>query len=147
MSRTIEFVVHGKPEPAGSKKGFPFKRKTGGIGVSIVDANSKAKPWKAVVAAAARDVCRLGLMSGPLKAEFVFYLSRPKSHYRSGRYSHLLKDSAPKYPITRPDVLKLCRAAEDAMTGVIYEDDAQIVREYLAKDYGEPRCEITITEL
>jgi Holliday junction resolvase RusA-like endonuclease len=49
-----------------------------------------------------------------------------------------LRASAPRYPTGRPDVLKLARACEDALTGVIWRDDAQIVVERLYKDWGEP---------
>jgi Holliday junction resolvase RusA-like endonuclease len=45
-------------------------------------------------------------------------------------------------------VLKLARAVEDALTGVVWRDDAEIVAEGLAKLYGTPeRVEISITEV
>jgi Holliday junction resolvase RusA-like endonuclease len=47
--------------------------------------------------------------------------------------------------VTRPDVLKLARAAEDALTGIVWRDDSQIVHETLAKVYGEPeRLEVAV---
>jgi hypothetical protein len=45
----------------------------------------------------------------------------------------------------RPDVLKLARAIEDAITGVIWVDDSQIIDEHLYKRWGDPaRVEVTI---
>ena len=42
-------------------------------------------------------------------------------------------------------MLKLARAVEDAMSGVVYRDDAQVVTEVLRKRYGEPaRAEVAI---
>jgi Holliday junction resolvase RusA-like endonuclease len=46
----------------------------------------------------------------------------------------------------KPDVLKLARAVEDALTGILYRDDAQIVTEVLRKRYGDPpRVEIRLS--
>jgi len=43
-------------------------------------------------------------------------------------------------------VLKLARGVEDALSGILYMDDAQIVSERLTKLYGSPaRVEITVT--
>jgi len=41
-------------------------------------------------------------------------------------------------------VLKLARAVEDALTGVIWADDAQIVDEVIRKRYGRPCLQIWI---
>ncbi len=144
----IKFTVHGKPQPAGSKRAFPFIKKNGRLGVSVSDANKNAKPWQAVVTAAALDAMNgRELLRGPLSATFNFYVSRPKSHFGSGKNSGVLKPSAPKYPVTRPDAIKLCRGAEDALTGIVYRDDSQIVREVIEKNYGQPHVEITVSQL
>ena len=141
----IEFTVIGTPQPGGSKKGYPMRGADGKMHVAIVDVNAKAKPWKACVAAAAREAYDGPLLRGALIVQMVFCRKRPKGHYRTGKNSHLLKDSAPIYPTTRPDVLKLARSTEDALTGVIWEDDSQTVDLKLAKRYGEPeRAEIVI---
>jgi Holliday junction resolvase RusA-like endonuclease len=56
-----------------------------------------------------------------------------------------LKPNAPKYPTTRPDALKLARAAEDALTGIIWTDDAVTVDLTIKKRYGElPGVNITV---
>ena len=45
-------------------------------------------------------------------------------------------------------MLKLARAVEDALTGIVWRDDAQIVDEQLSKVYGEPaRVEVDVAEL
>ena len=76
-------------------------------------------------------------MSGPLAVDMIFTLARPKSHYRTGRNAHLLRDSAPARPTGAPDLSKLARATEDALTEAgVWKDDAAVV-EYrrLAKVY------------
>lgn len=72
-------------------------------------------------------------------------IKRPKSHYRSDGIQ--LKPSAPSCHVIRPDCLKLARSTEDAMTGKVYVDDAQIVKETIEKAYSDrPGCMIVVRE-
>jgi Holliday junction resolvase RusA-like endonuclease len=136
----ITFTVYGKPATAGSKRAFPIKRKNGSIGAVVTEDNAKSKPWMAAVAAAAREVYRVGLMRGPVELFLLFCVPRNKGDFGTGRNAGSVKGSAPRYPIVKPDVLKMARAVEDALTGVVWHDDAQIVHEELRKEYGEPAC-------
>jgi Holliday junction resolvase RusA-like endonuclease len=145
-SYPLSFTVLGEPAPAGSKRAFMNKH-TGRI--SVTDASKRSKPWQAEVKSAAIEAIDAvpldGLLTGPLTVEFTFFKPRPKNHYGSGKNSGVLKLSAPEFPTTRPDALKLARAVEDALSGVVYRDDAQIVTETLRKRYGSPaRCEVSI---
>ena len=146
MMETLSFFVPGLPQTAGSKRAFPIARK----GVNgeriytgkniVVDANPKTKDWKARIAHQAELVMdlpvnrQLGLWSGALAARFTFHLPRIGGHYRSNGE---LKPGVPARPTVRPDVLKLTRAAEDALTGVVWFDDSQIVLEVLEKRYSD----------
>jgi len=138
---TLRFIVYGQAEPAGSKRSVGHRR--------IIDANPKAADWKRQVAQVvghAFDGNRL--LEGPLRLQLVFYRPRPANHYGTGRNQGQVKTSAPWYPITRPDAGKLARGVEDALTGIIWADDSQIVDERLFKLYGSPaRVEITIREM
>ncbi len=128
-------AVYGTPEPAGSKRW---------VG-RVVDANPRAKGWQANVARAAAEQYTGELLDGPLAVEMIFYRVRPRGHFGTGRNAHRVKPSAPIAPVSRPDALKLARAVEDALEGVVYRNDAQIVEESLAKRWGEPeRCEIAV---
>ena len=149
MTEPITFTVIGLPQPAGSKRAFPFKRRDGKLGVAVSDNNPKAKDWKQAVASAAHAAHNgSGLLDGPLEVKMLFFLPRPKGHYRTGRNAGTLRESAPLFPTGRPDTQKLARGTTDALTKVIWRDDSQIVKEVLQKHYGEPaRCEITITPL
>lgn len=150
MKEIARFFVHAKPEPAGSKVGFGYlrvdgdrcpscDRNMGKIGVSVVDANKKVDAWKKQVKAVARKVWGgKDLVTGAVVVEMVFHAIRPKSHYRSGRStSHLLTKAAPDYPTMAPDALKFARGVEDALTKVIYYDDAQIVSGRQHKIYSD----------
>ena len=134
----IYFTVFGTPKPAGSKTAFAIKR--GGVYTGrtvVMDACKKTKGWQAIVKAEAKKHAPATPFVGPIKVRFNFYLPRPKSHHGTGKNSKFVKVSAPDWHIGRPDLLKLARAVEDAMTGIIYADDAQIVIETLEKSYSE----------
>jgi len=76
-----------------------------------------------------------------------FWLKRPKSHYRTGRYAGTLKDSAPMRPRGKPDLDNLLKAILDNLNGCLYNDDAQVVcLSGVNKLYGEPRTELTVWE-
>lgn len=135
---TIEFTIPGKAQPAGSKRGFPVKRKNGTIGVAISDANPKSKSWQHAVRAAATEAYQGPLLEGALSISVIFYRVRPKGHYGSGKKSTELKASAPAYPTTKPDATKLLRGLEDSLSGQVWRDDAQIVNQSVMKAFGEP---------
>lgn len=144
----LSFTVIGKPEPAGSKRAFIRKGMRHPV---VVDANDKSAPWKQEVASRAyAEHGERPLMTGPIAVSFKFYKPRLKGHFGKGKNAGVLtaEGLANPYPATKPDALKLARGIEDALTGVVYRDDAQIVEEHLFKFWGEPaRVEIEIEEL
>lgn len=143
--RSFEFVVPGKPQPAGSKRAYAKK----GGGVIVTDDNPRAKPFQnAVNAEAVATLDGEAPLEGALRLTVVFILARPKGHYGSGRNSDRLRPSAPPFPTTRPDASKLVRAVEDALTGALFRDDAQIVSQHVGKRYGWPeRTVVTVSEI
>jgi Holliday junction resolvase RusA-like endonuclease len=150
----LTFTVYGKPQPAGSKRAFAIRKAGIPTGqIAVVDANKNAKSWQQEVRAVALEAMWQpggyghGLIPGPLVVSMTFYATRPKSHYGTGRNTNTLKASAPAFPTGRPDSLKLARGTEDALTGIVYKDDAQVVDLRVRKLYGLPeRVEITVRE-
>lgn len=142
MSGSISFFVQGIAKPAGSKRGFfipKLKR------VVITDACKGSKDWKTDVKHAAQAAYQGALIDKPLHVSFRFQVLRPKGHFRSNGD---VKPSAPAYPTVKPDVLKLARGVEDALTGIIWKDDSLIVSEHLSKVYAPvPGVHIEITEM
>lgn len=117
------------------------------------DKQDELDAWRATIGYTARATMRSRpLLDGLCVAEFVFYIPRPKAHYGTGRNERLLKESMPAAPGKRPDVLKLARAVEDALTGIVYVDDSMIVDERIGKRYvhnWEPqlvRCSIRLAD-
>ena len=78
-------------------------------------------------------------------------MPRPKSHYRTGKYKHLLKDRCKDiiYHKTVPDLDNLIKFYSDLlnMNKGFYVDDSQICWISATKIYGDPRTEIMIEEI
>lgn len=128
--RRISFIVFGDPAPQGSKSGFRNQH-TGRI--QQVESSKKVKPWREAVKYAARlEIdARPGWtpLDGPLVAIMVFSFRRPRSHYRTGRNAHLIRDGAPSAPCSVPDLSKLLRSSEDALSDAgVWVDDARLTR-------------------
>lgn len=134
MARKVAFTVKGIQEPCGSKRAVGRGRYT-----LIIDANKRAPRWKRVVAEAAelavKDSIGKGeLLQGPLSMSITFQRERPKYHTtKTGKPTPKWTE----YPVVMPDTTKLIRGTEDAMTGIVYADDAQIVSQRAYKIYGD----------
>ena len=75
----------------------------------------------------------------------VFIFIRPKGHFGTGRNEGKLKKTAPRFHTVKPDLSKIVRAAEDAMSGVVYIDDSQVCERFAKKKYGNrPGVEIFV---
>jgi crossover junction endodeoxyribonuclease RusA len=109
MTDIVRFTAVGLPVAKGSMRAVGRGRMT--------NANPKTAEWQALVAHfAAVAMTDQVPFDEPVSVELIFGVARPKS--------------APKrvlFPATRPDLDKLARCVLDAMTGVIYRDDALIV--------------------
>lgn len=140
----VTFFVPGVPQPGGSKKGFAVTTKTGKTRIAVVEDAKHNAPWRAKVALAASQRVPAPL-TGPLEVEFHFIMPRPRSHYGTGRRAEILKPSAPTGHTSKPDTTKLIRSTEDALKGIAWLDDAQVVAQSASKLYGAtPGCRITI---
>lgn len=130
----IAFTVIGNPGPQGSKRHV-------GNGV-MVESSKKVKPWRDDVRNAAQAWLDANgnppLITVPVVLEANFYLPRPKS-----RKNDIVVP-------TMPDLSKLIRSTEDALTGVVWKDDALVVKVWASKRYasydGRPGAAITIYE-
>lgn len=131
----IALVVFGTPAPQGSTKAFIPK---GWQRPVITADNRKTKPWKQQIAGAAAALNQHPFAKDvPLAITLDFYLAKPASVTK--RRTH---------PIVKPDLDKLVRAVFDALTGIMFADDAQVIALHTRKHYGQPeRVEIQIQEV
>jgi len=138
----IAFTVYGIPRPGGSKRAF-FRA---GMKRPVVTEDCRrSKDWRSDVKAAALAGYKGPPLVGPLVLDVIFLMPRPKGHYGTGKRAGLLKASAPYHCETKPDATKLLRSTEDALTGILWRDDSQIVLQQVEKRYGErPGAFITV---
>ena len=150
--RELTFPVAGVPVPQGSKTAQIVGKvvRIGGrraviepkaILVDLADMSTKTlgrdrlKRWRENVRARAQveiDRRGFGRFTGPVVLDAEFVLPRSGSHFTS---RGALRKGAPRFP-RLPDVSKLLRAIEDAMTGTVYDDDSQIVRAVVSKRFA-----------
>ena len=131
----VTFAVPGIPIRQGSKQAF-----TNGSKTWLVEANKAVYPWREKVAHSAQiamDLHKLAAFDGAVGLEIEFIMPKPKTVTR-------------QLPTAKPDLDKLIRAINDAITGICFTDDARVVRITAGKYYarfGEPGAIITVTEL
>jgi len=139
-------VVYGDTPTQGSKKTAPVyapgdlkrygRKYATPIRHQIVDEHAdRLKRFRARVKAACFGVVRPADMiprPHPVAMTTTVWLPRPKSHYlKSGD----IRPGALGWPTTKPDLSKLARAIEDALTNILYKDDSQVVVHNQAKLY------------
>ena len=138
---SLTFTVYGVAQPKGSARAFVPKGWTRAV---VTSANPKNKGWQQTVAEGASlaltSTPGFGTLAGPVRLMVAFYLPRPKSLPK--RVTQHLK---------KPDLDKLTRSVKDALTKVVWSDDAQVVQLKATKAYaadGEsPRAVIVVTPL
>ena len=152
----LTVFVPGIPKPGGSKTAQLIRRKGGEIvtknGRPLITMRDDAKgnaDWKRNVAYfARREYGDALLITGPMRVTIKFVMPRLAGHFGSGRNAGVLKPNAPHFHTVKPDATKLMRSTEDAMTGVVWLDDARIVEQRVSKVYGDkPGAEIVVEEL
>ena len=132
---SIEFRVFGLPAPQGSKRSL-------GNGI-MIESSKKVRPWRTDVQEASRLAYHGKPVDEPVGIEVDFYFPRPKGHYRTGKYSGLLKPYAPIWAVahTNGDLDKLLRSTCDALSfssgGCIVRDDSLIGAITATKRYGD----------
>lgn len=120
----IQIKVFGNPAPKGSKRFLGLK---GGKGI-MIESSKKEKPWAEAVKWAALEALDDGALSierhcngaiiGAISMEITFTLPKPKSASKKRR----------TWPDKKPDLSKLVRSTEDALTSAgVWEDDARVV--------------------
>jgi Holliday junction resolvase RusA-like endonuclease len=79
-------------------------------------------------------------LEGPLEMEILVFLPIPASASKKRRIE---MEWGRECPIKRPDCSNICKAHEDALTGIGFKDDAQIVSLSVEKRYSKnPHTEL-----
>ncbi len=127
--RRIEFEHPGPPVPKARPRVTRYR------GTYTPE---KSKRYQEALAWSARAAFGSGPpLEGPVTVEIEAWLPIPTS------WSNKRKTAAATgqiWPTTKPDVDNLCKNALDAMNGIVYKDDAQVIKETLFKGYHDTPC-------
>jgi crossover junction endodeoxyribonuclease RusA len=122
---SIDFFVPGIPVAKGSMRAYAIP----GGRVGMTNDSKKTKPWQADVKHFASQA-----WTGPplpkdvaVDIDLRFWLVRPRSVSAKRR----------PCPVVKPDVDKLARCILDALTGVCFVDDSQVVALGASKKYSD----------
>ena len=130
-------IVPGIPRPSGSKRAFIVAGKA-----RIAPDNPEQRNWQRMVIECAVEAWgKRPVILGPVHLKARFYFPRPKSHYRKNGE---LRPNAIHYCPTKPDLDKLLRAVGDALSGIVWRDDSQVVSVSASKLYTEGPPEAAI---
>jgi Holliday junction resolvase RusA-like endonuclease len=112
----ISIIVIGNPAPQGSKKFVGMNKQGRGI---MVESSKKVRPWRQDVKSAAEAVRGDDEpLDEPIRVRMVFTLPKPVSAPKTRR----------TFPSKKPDLSKLVRSTEDALTDAgIWRDDSRVV--------------------
>lgn len=129
----MTFFVAGEPIPQGS-----LRRR----GRWLTSDNPRLATWRRTVALVSYQVRRQRVaLAGPVRLQVAFVLPRPR----------LVPAHRLDRPCVKPDLDKLLRAVGDALTGVLLQDDGQIVALAATKHYADELtpvgATITVTAL
>lgn len=146
--KEIKFTTIGKPcyqqrhrtyTKGRNGKPLPFPRR--------VDPSAKDKEEFLIRAMSVTG--RLKPIEGSVFILVDFYLPRPKSHYRTGKYAGQLKPRFEYANYTKkPDIDNLLKFVLDALNGEYFNDDAQVYgimgRKHYAESGSEGKTEVHI---
>ena len=134
----IQFTVFGEPVAQGRPR---FARM--GAGVRAYDPE-KSRTYKDYVRAAALEVKPDVPLEGPLLLMVEAYRSIPKSMSKKKQAAAL---AGSLQPTTKPDLDNIIKGLKDALKGIIWRDDSQVVNIIAGKWYSDrPRVKVIVEE-
>src|SRR5699024_7334504 len=134
----MQIIIEGKPEPQ-------LRPRATRIGNSIRLYDPKTTTnYKNLVKWTAKQQWKQKPLECPLVVELDIYRQIPKSTSKKRRK---LKNERVIRPVVEPDLSNYVKGIEDALSGIVYKDDSQIVELIARKFYSDnPRVEIFIKE-
>ncbi|MNR93425.1 Endodeoxyribonuclease RusA [compost metagenome] len=132
----IQFTILGEPVA----QGRPRASTAAGF-VRMYDPK-KSRDFKQYIRLAAADHAPDQLLEGPLYVMVTAYRSIPKSFSKKKAAE---AEAGKILPITKPDADNYLKGIKDALKGVMWVDDSQVVDAYARKRYSsKPRIEVLI---
>ena len=136
-AKPVTIVVTGEPVAKGRGRAAVLQ-----TGRAIIFTPKNTRKWEAD----ARQVARLEMgsrlpMTGPVHIDIRVVFVPAKSWpdwKRNMAISHEIAHT------TKPDIDNLAKSMKDALNGIVYDDDAQIIRSVCVKEYG-PQAMVVAT--
>jgi Holliday junction resolvase RusA-like endonuclease len=135
----IQFTVYGEPVAQGRPR------------ATMIDGHirmydpKKSRDFKEYVKLVASEHRPEKLLEGPISLVVKVYKPTLKSFSKKKKAA---AEAGQLRPTSKPDVSNYLKLIEDALTGVIWKDDSQIIDCSISKYYSEtPRTEIQIKEM
>lgn len=139
MVHIIQFEIPGQPVAQGRPRAS-----TRGGHVRMYDP-PKSKQYKQLVRSAAIPYAPKEPLEGPLEVRMIFYRQNLKSFTK--KQTQEAADGICR-PTTKPDTSNYIKGIEDALNGLMWKDDSQIVTLVAEKYYSDdPRVFVEIVEL
>lgn len=138
MTKTIKFIVPGEPQG----KARPIVKKNGHAFTP-----TKTKAYEAFIQACYINTCQevKNTYTGRVEARIIAYYKIPKSDSKKKK---LAKAEGILRPLKKPDLDNIAKAILDALNGVAYKDDCNVVALQIEKWFSiEPRVEVEIIYL
>jgi Holliday junction resolvase RusA-like endonuclease len=140
MSNPIRFTVPGQPQG----KGRPRVGQIAGHARMFTPAKTLAYEGfialQAQIAMAGHD-----LVEGPVEVRMFIALQIPESKSQKWKRDAL---AGLVFPTTKPDVDNTIKAVFDALNGVVWKDDVQVVGMHMTKRYSaNPRVDVEVVPL
>jgi Holliday junction resolvase RusA-like endonuclease len=124
----VVFTVEGPPQG----KGRPRFRRAGNFVTTYTD--QKTKTYEATIKAWAQ--CAMGSatpLEGPVSVDLYIRMGVPASTSKKRTEACLQNE---ELPTKKPDIDNIIKAYLDAMNGIVYKDDTQVIRLSAKKGYS-----------
>ncbi|MGN8831161.1 RusA family crossover junction endodeoxyribonuclease [Selenomonas montiformis] len=133
----IQFFVPGQPKGKGRPRFDPRSKRA--------YTPQKSAEYERYISMCCRRKGGPARMSGPLGVEIDARFAIPKQTTKKMRAQ---MDAGAVQPCKRPDIDNVVKSVLDALNGVAYEDDKQVVRMIARKRYSEcPGVMVTVYEI
>lgn len=134
---SVQFSIRGKPMAKARPRACRI-----GKGVRVYDPQQKEKIEAAVII---QEHALEKPFEGAVAVNIDAYFAIPKSVSKKKREA-MIEDEI--MPTKKPDIDNIFKFYSDAMSGIIFDDDKQIVEAYVVKMYSEtPSVWIEVREL
>ncbi len=138
----ISFAVPGVPVPRNSQK---VSTKSGRVVQYLPKRVREHKARVEAYATLAMHTARLQPVSGLVALEAVFVFPAPLAGISRAEWARIEAGELLTYPKIRCDLDNALKLIGDALQGIVFVNDKQIVDVHLSKRIGkEPRTEITV---